>query len=332
MANLGTKDGVYVVRFRYRGKEFKKSLKTRSEPDARGALHVVHLTLHRLHTGQLSVPADVDAGDFIVSGGTWAPPPKAASPRVFPSTKTLMDRYRAAKESEVAESYLVSQRTHLNQLAEFLAKKADQPCNLVTRTQLEAFLRNLKQTRDGQTVNRARITLTLFYKWVQLQDDVPPFEPPTNSLPTFKGARDPDPFKTTAEIETILNRGGLDNKQALDQWDNLYLAPGEIAELLATVRERAKNPVSFLLHAIPAYTGMRRGELLRLRWNDIDFDHDFITARSRKQSRTKAEVSRHIDLHVRTQSHTPAMAGKPSGGATRANGWNVIGGIESRRG
>jgi integrase len=83
----------------------------------------------------------------------------------------------------------------------------------------------------------------------------------------------------------------------------LYLDPTEIAELLALVRQRSQDPLSFLLHAIPAYTGMRRGEILRLRWADVDLVHSFVTARSCKQSRTKREVSRQIDIHPELKQH-----------------------------
>ena len=70
MANLGKKGDIFCVRFRFQGKEYKKSLKTKDESAARGALHLIELTLHRLHTGQHHVPDHVDAGDFIVSGGS----------------------------------------------------------------------------------------------------------------------------------------------------------------------------------------------------------------------------------------------------------------------
>jgi hypothetical protein len=80
MANLGKKGDVYCVRFRLGGKEYKKSLKTR-DASAGAALHLIELTLHRLHTGQLQAPDRVDPGDFVVSGGTLLTPverPRAA--------------------------------------------------------------------------------------------------------------------------------------------------------------------------------------------------------------------------------------------------------------
>ena len=48
----------------------------------------------------------------------------------------------------------------------------------------------------------------------------------------------------------------------------------------------------------PITTGLSgRGEVLRLRWFDLDVDEDYLTARSRKQSRKKTETVRRIDMH-----------------------------------
>jgi integrase len=304
MANLGLKDGIYVVRFRFQGKEYKKSLKTRREEDAQAALSIVRLTIHRLHTGQAQIRAGVDPGDFIVSGGTWAPPPEPAPPPpVFPSTTSLIERFLEVRKAECSKSYLDAQRYHLGHLKKCLGKNSDGECNLVTHATLEKVLRDLKKTSDGETVTRYRVTLTLFCKWVTKEHDVPPFPFPADDLPKFKGSREQDPFRTAEQINRVLERGGLDEEQVLAQWEALYLDPTEIAGLLALVRERAQDPLSFLLHAIPAYTGMRRGEVLRLRWADVDFDSGFVTARSRKQSRKKAEVGRQIDLHPELQQY-----------------------------
>jgi hypothetical protein len=68
MANFAVKNGIWLVRFRFVGKEFKRLLKTSSRRDAEAAHRAVEWTIHRLSTGQLQLPPDVDAGDFIVSG------------------------------------------------------------------------------------------------------------------------------------------------------------------------------------------------------------------------------------------------------------------------
>jgi hypothetical protein len=131
MANLGKKGDVCCVRFRLRGKEYKKSLRTKDESAARGALHLVELTLHRLYTGQLHVPDRVDPGDFVVSGGTLlerverTPPAEPAPP--LPSTRELVSRYTTALKTLVAPSYLASQALHLRHLLRHLGDRADDP-------------------------------------------------------------------------------------------------------------------------------------------------------------------------------------------------------------
>ncbi len=48
MADLSQKDGIDLIRFRFAGQEFKKSLKIRDAGVAEAALHSVALTIHRL--------------------------------------------------------------------------------------------------------------------------------------------------------------------------------------------------------------------------------------------------------------------------------------------
>jgi integrase len=72
--------------------------------------------------------------------------------------------------------------------------------------------------------------------------------------------------------------------------------------LFDLVKKRCKADESFLLHALPAYTGMRRGEILRLRWVDLDFEHGSLIARSKKQSRQAVETHRRIEMHAELQA------------------------------
>ena len=168
---------------------------------------------------------------------------------------------------------------------------------------IERFLLGRLKIRDPETVKREKTTITHFYRWVDTRSDVPAFTYPAVGLPSFKSTIDRPPFRTIEEIEEILQRGGLTEDERLDVWDCLYLNPTEIADLLAMVQQRSRDPLSFLLHALPAYTGMRRGELLRLRWQDIDFERNYITAWSRKQSRQKTFTKRQIDLHPELKTH-----------------------------
>ncbi|MCE9567783.1 MAG: tyrosine-type recombinase/integrase [Planctomycetes bacterium] len=299
MANLGHKDGVFHVRFRFRGKEFKKSLKTKDESSARAALHLIELTLHRLHTGQLQVPEAVDPGDFVVSGGMLLEPiqPAIASEPAapLPTTRELIDLYTASQKNLLAPSYHASQAMHLRHLLRHLGKRGDQPCDKIGFRDLDGFLQTRLAERHPNTAERERITLLQFYKWVVRQEHME--VSPAAGLAPIKGGEDRPPFRTATEIERVLERGGLTDEERLDAWECLYLSPPEIAGLLATVKANATIDYGFLLHAIPAYTGIRRGEVLRLRWVDVDLDEGYLSARSRKQSKRKRETIRRITLH-----------------------------------
>jgi integrase len=296
MANFGKKDGIFSIRFRYQGKEYKKSLKTRDEGAAEAARHVIELTIHRLLTGQSVIPAGVDPGDFILSGGTqqkpFEPPVKPVAP---PVTKKLTEEYGESQKTLMAPSYHSSQMLHLRHLVRHLGNRADLPCDQVSFRDLDGYLKKRLTERHANTAERERITLMQFYKWVVQQGYLT--TSPAIGLERIKGGEDRPPFRTIAEISRITERGGLKEEEKLDLWECLYLNPQEIAGLLKTVRANAKFDYSYLLHALPAYTGMRRGEILRLRWIDVDLDEEYLCARSRKQSRRKKETVRRIDMH-----------------------------------
>src|SRR3954462_1550307 len=113
MANLGKKGDLYVARFRYAGKEFKKSPRPPDLADARAAMHAVERTIHGLTTGMLQIPPGVDPGDFILSGGTLK---QAARRRQrTPAVATLIDDYLAG-QGHKAPSTAYTEGVHLRNL------------------------------------------------------------------------------------------------------------------------------------------------------------------------------------------------------------------------
>lgn len=149
MANLCQKGGIYIVRFRFQGKEFKRSLKIDDRGEAAAACSLVEVTIHRLRTGQISIPAGVDPGDYIVSGGTLLPTPETIlrpATEPLPSTRELSDRYAVNVKDLLAPSYHDSQRMHLRGLMSYLGDLADLPCNRVGFRDLDGYL-NLPRDR-----------------------------------------------------------------------------------------------------------------------------------------------------------------------------------------
>ncbi len=196
----------------------------------------------------------------------------------------------------LAESNRYTIGVHLRNLKKKLTAQVNEPIDRIEYRDLERFIQARLKERSKTTVSKERETIVKFFDWVAARSYLT--KSPAVELTTVKteGNRS-STFRTVEEIEAVIARGGMTGAQEWSLWDWLYLTPVEIAEVLATVRERARWDVSFLLRALPAYTGMRRSELLRLRWIDVAFDEDTLTARSKKQSRQEAETQRQIDLH-----------------------------------
>ena len=243
--------------------------------------------MHWLAINKLAVPPDVDPGDFIVTGGTLQEPRKRRLG--VPTLDAAIAEYRKHL-GHLAETNRYTIGVHLNNLKKHVAGKIEKPLDQVTNADLDAFLEARLGCRSRATVQKERQTLLSFFRWAVSRTYLR--VSPTQGLRPVKGGRARDKFRTLAEVEAIIARGGLDKNQAMAQWDCVFLSVQEIAGLLQLVRERSKHKVSFLLHAITAYTGMRRGEVLRLLWSDVDFESDTIIARSRKQSRQEEEVQR----------------------------------------
>ena len=296
MANLGRKGDVYVARFRYQGKEFKKSLRTTCAADARAAMHGIERVIHGLATGMVQVPAGVDPGDFILSGGTIK---EAVRPRRRVPTLAILIGEYLANQAHKATSTVYTEGGHLRNLCKKLGRKVDTSAEKISRRDLELFLQARLRERTPSTVHKERDTITSLFKWAVAHGYLD--ASPAVGLTPIKEEVELPRFRTIAEIEAMLARGGMTETQVNNAWDCLYLIPPEIADLLRTVRERADKDFAHLLHLIPAYTGMRRGEVLRLRWSDVEFDQRAVVARSLKQSRRAVETARRIDLHPELQ-------------------------------
>lgn len=86
--------------------------------------------------------------------------------------------------------------------------------------------------------------------------------------------------------------------------ENSKLAPPiehaeDVGRLLATIREMAEElrfPALHPLFALLAYTGLRRGEALGLRWADVDIDRRMISVRRSYQGQTKSSKHRTVPV------------------------------------
>lgn len=99
-------------------------------------------------------------------------------------------------------------------------------------------------------------------------------------------------FRTISEIQKLIEEDKHTSKEIKDLRRFTYLNKSEIAELF----EHAKHHWILPILKLFVYTGMRRGELVKLTWLDVDFDRNIIQVSSQKQSQ-KQDVKRNIEMH-----------------------------------
>ena len=201
MANLGKKGDVYVARFRYAGKEYKKSLKTTRRTDAEAAMHAVERAIHGLTTGLLQVPPGVDPGDFILSGGTLKQP---VGRRIRTLSLTaLIDDY-LAHQSHKASSTSYTEGVHLRNLKRKLGARADAPADRIAHRELESYLQARLRERKPSTVDKERTTIIGLFRWAVAHGHI---ETSTAvGLSPIQGEVDHPPFRTVDELVRIRPR------------------------------------------------------------------------------------------------------------------------------
>jgi len=99
LADRRQKNGTYYNRFRFPGKEYKKSLKT-----------------------------NIDPGAFILRGRTLQQPREAPRKQNLPSTNRVICEYLESRKKFLADTSHSTRVMHLRHLTRQLGERADAPC------------------------------------------------------------------------------------------------------------------------------------------------------------------------------------------------------------
>ena len=296
----------WLIRFRFSGRQYYRSLETQEEKKAQGIKAQVEETLSLLKRGILELPEGTtadDAGVFILSGGKIAQRPSVVA--AAKSLKEITDAYFAElPEGAKAASSLYTEKIHVKHLLDAL--KANTPLQQIGVAELQGYVarRSRQKGNNGnrvqpETIKKELMTFGLIWgfararKWVSGELDKSEIRIP-------KPAEKP-PFQTWDEIEAAIRRGGLTDQRVAELWDCLFLDEKQVLALLADVKKKAAYSFIHPMFAFAAFTGARRSEILRSQIGDFNFDRKYILIREKKRRHAVRESFRQVQMNSRLE-------------------------------
>ena len=199
----------YRIRFRYGGREYKRSLRTADAIEANSILSRVEDTIRLLERGRLEMPPNADPGQFILSDGKLNAKP-VQSPAI--TLKELFSQYHETLLDGAKASVTIDgEKIHHQHLRRHLG--ASTVAKTVGVAQVQEYVRNrLSEKYRGdliqpETVKKELTTLRLLWNWAVTQGYLTG-PSPTKGVKLPRRAEKP-PFRTRIEIQKTIDRGGL---------------------------------------------------------------------------------------------------------------------------
>lgn len=306
--------GNFHIRFRFGGREFRRSLRTKSAKRAHATAGRIAETLHLLNGGRLFIPAGSDVASFILSDGVRCDrrePKLVTIAELFASFQA--NRVPGAKESNTVET----EDLHLRHLSRVL--KPNTFIQSLAPIQLQHYVSTrLKETRSGgrtvaaETVRKEVATLRVVWNWAMRQSLVQG-SAPVAALVYPKRDQKP-PFMSWQEIERTIAQNGITVQAAQQLWESLYLNRSDVQQILDFIDAHAKHRFIFPLVVFVAHTGVRLSEAIRSQVGDIDWVGGTVLVREKKRSRIRAVTFRRVDLTPTLQTVLKAWLAMHPGG------------------
>lgn len=288
MASLQKKGDAWHCQFLYRGKRHTFGIGRVTEAEAESKASQVDYLLMRLKQGLIELPDGVGIVDFVRLDGKATPP--AASASVQKATLgDLRDRFLATHAGALEGSTLNTTRTHFRHLVRTLGETA--PLRELAQGDLQRHINaRVKVPVSPVTARKEIATLCAAWNWGRKAGIVSGAYPGEGLV--YPKTDEKPPFRTRAEIERQIARGGLSADRQAELWECLFLTIPEIGELLGDVRARECDPCAYTMFCLAAHTGMRRSEMMRARVEDIDFEGETILVREKKKQKGKRTIRR----------------------------------------
>ncbi|QDT37672.1 tyrosine-type recombinase/integrase [Stratiformator vulcanicus] len=304
MASLEQRNGRFSVIFRFEGRRYKKSLGTKSIGTAESRLTRLEETIRLAASGRLDVPGSADVATFLLSDGKRGDGSEANKRTTTTLSALFSDYFDQLADGTLEASTLLTMQIHGRHLKRVLGSRRVVP--VLASSDLQCYIdRRSKETgRRGKRVSSTTIRkelATLRQVWNWKFGDATGNEyvlPKTSSL-RFPKSDERQPFRTIEQIEEQVRLGGLQDADAADLWECLYLRTKEIYELLDHIRDHATKPWLHPMAATAALTGARRSELLRAEVRDAT--NGTLLIREKKRSRGQ-NTFRSVPISTRLQT------------------------------
>lgn len=292
MASLQTDpSGTYHICFRFGGRRYKRSLKTKEARKAESKRRRLEENLELVASGRLDVPETADPPVFLLSDGKLNHRPEREERLRL---NDLFHRYFAAiPDGNLEASTVEGMKTHQRHLERHLGTRlfVDSIC----RETLQDYVHERSKANgirgrklSPATIKKELVTLRTVWNWALVEGLVKlPFMLKGVRFPKF----DEKPrFQTWDEITRQIACGYLSDAEILDLWDCLFLDREQVEELLDYVQKHATHAFIYPMFVAAAHTGARRSELMRSRL--LDFDHTYVTIREKKRVRGQRSTRR----------------------------------------
>lgn len=292
MAKLVQRGNQYLVRFRC-GKfcppKFRSCL-TNDKKEAERILHRIGDVCHQIKLGLVSIPPDVDPGDFIFSGGKRTSP--ILQREKYLLTSAVEDYFAGMPTGAKDDETLKLERLHCRHFARLLPK--NKPFLEFDFDTVQGYIntRRKEQSKRGRPIHRNTIvkeinSLRQIWKAALKRGKIG--KPFPKELMWPKDPAKPS-FQSYAELTNDPNA----------DWSTLVLKKAQVLQVLNEVAAQEKNSFIYPVLAFAAFTGCRRSELVRVGVSDVDFELKRIRIHEKKRRSSQfSESTRYVTIFPR---------------------------------